>query len=92
MVSSENLPCQLGRNPLKAKEILKLTAEIILPHATLSELTPQQLVEEIIEDYPVLSSLESGIASEILAPEKAPEFEAVKKPPIPLRDIVTQLL
>jgi predicted transcriptional regulator len=73
-----------------ATEILKLTAEVIISHASMSELTPQQLVEEIKEVYNVLSSLESGAVPETVAPEKAPEVEGVKKPPIPLKDIVKE--
>ena len=38
-----------------ATEILKLTAEIVISHASMSELSPQQLVEEIKEVYNVLS-------------------------------------
>jgi predicted transcriptional regulator len=73
-----------------ATEILKLTAEVVISHASMSELTPEQLVEEIKEVYNVLSSLESGVAPEIVAPEKAPEVEGVKKPSIPLKDIVKE--
>lgn len=80
----------MERNPPMATEILRLTAEIISSHASLSELTTQELVGEIKEVYNVLSSLESGVAPEILAPEKAPEVGVVKKPSIPLKDIVTQ--
>lgn len=73
-----------------ATEILKLTAEIVISHASMSELSSQELVEEIKEVYDVLASLEGGVVPEIMAPEKAPEAEVVKKPPIPLKDIVTQ--
>jgi MucR family transcriptional regulator, transcriptional regulator of exopolysaccharide biosynthesis len=73
-----------------ATEILKLTTEIIVSHASMSELTPQQLVEEIKEVYNVLSSLEADVVPEIVAPEKAPEVEGVKKPSIPLKDIVKE--
>ena len=41
-----------------SSEILKLTAEIVMSHASMSELSPQQLVEEIKEVYNVLTSLE----------------------------------
>jgi predicted transcriptional regulator len=67
-------------------DILKLTAEVVISHASMSELTTQELVAEIKEVYVVLSSLESGEAQEIAAPEMAPE--GVKKPPIPLKNIV----
>ncbi len=73
-----------------ATEVLKLTAQIVTSHASMSELSPQELVEEIKEIYNILSSLESGEVPEVVTPEMATEPEAVKKPPIPLKDIVTQ--
>ncbi len=71
-----------------ASEILKLTAEVIISHASMTELSTQELVDEIKEIYGVLSSLESGMAPEIVA--SAPATALVKKPPIPLKDIVTE--
>lgn len=70
-----------------ATEALKLTAQIVISHASMSELTPKELVDEIKAIYNVLASLE---ASEALleAAEKGPEAEVVKKPPIPLDEIV----
>jgi predicted transcriptional regulator len=74
-----------------ATEIIKITAQIVTSHVSMSELSPQELVDEIKDIYNVLSSLEGGaVIPEIMAPEKAPEAEVVKKPPIPLKDIVTQ--
>jgi predicted transcriptional regulator len=71
-----------------ASEVLKLTAQIVMSHASMSELTPEELVEEIKEVYGVLSSLEAGSMSEEQIMEKAGEGEVVKKPPLPLKDIV----
>jgi predicted transcriptional regulator len=72
-----------------ATEILKLTAQIVISHASMSELTPKELVEEIHEIYRLLSSLEGGEAAPPeLEAEKAAVAEPVKKPPIPLADIV----
>ena len=71
-----------------ATEILKLTTEIIVSHASMSELSPQQLIEEIKEVYNTLASLEAGVVP--AAPEKVEEVEKVKKPPIPLKDIVKE--
>ena len=69
-----------------ASEELKLTAQIVLSHASMSELTPQELVDEIKSVYATLTSLEAGVAM----PETVTgEAEGVKKPPIPLKDIVT---
>ena len=74
-----------------ATEILKLTAQIVLSHASMSELSPQQLVKEIKEVYQHFASLEGGeIIPETMAPEKAEEVGVVKKPPIPLNQIVKE--
>lgn len=70
-----------------ASELLSLTSQIVISHASLSELSTKELIEEIREVYNTLSSLESGEVSETMAPAIAPE--GVKKPPIPLKDIVT---
>jgi predicted transcriptional regulator len=72
-----------------ATEILKLTAQVVISHASITELSTQELVDEIKDIYNVLSSLEGGVVTEIMAPEKGEEAEVVKKPPIPLKDIVT---
>lgn len=71
-----------------ASEVLKLTAQIVMSHASMSELTPEELVEEIKEVYGVLASLEGASLSEELIMEKAGEGDVVKKPPVPLKDIV----
>jgi predicted transcriptional regulator len=71
-----------------ASEILKLTTEIIASHASMSKLSPQQLVEEINEVYNTLASLEAEVVT--AGPEKVEEVEKVKKPPIPLKDIVKE--
>jgi len=71
-----------------ASEVLKLTAQIIMSHASMSELTPEELVEEIKEVYGVLASLEAASLPEELVMEKSGEGEEVKKPSVPLKDIV----
>jgi predicted transcriptional regulator len=67
-------------------EILKLTTEIVVSHASITELTPEQLVNEIKAVYNVLSSLDGG---EILEEPVSEEAVSVKKPSIPLKDTVT---
>ena len=62
-------------------EILKLTTEIVVSHASMTELTPEQLVDEIKAVYNVLASLEGGAILE--------EPAEAKKPTVPLKDIVT---
>ena len=72
-----------------ATETLKLTAQIVISHASMSELTPKELVEEIKEVYQLLSSLEGGLVlPEEVEGEKGLQAEIVKKPSIPLQDIV----
>jgi predicted transcriptional regulator len=69
-------------------EILKLTTEIVTAHASLTELTPEELVGEIKEVYNALASLETGLISGEPFAEKGEETGGVKKPSIPLKDIV----
>ncbi len=71
-----------------ASEVLKLTAQIVISHASMSELTPEQLVGEIKEVYNVLALLDGGTALEEPELVGGKETEEVKKPPIPLKDIV----
>ena len=71
-----------------ASEVLKLTAEIVVSHASMTELTPEQLVGEIKEVYNVLSSLEGGAIILEEPVEAKAEAETAIKPPIPLKDIV----
>ena len=73
-----------------ATEILKLTAEIVISHASMSEISTAELVEEIKDVYNALSTLESGQIPESMAPEKGVEAGEVKKPSIPLKDIVKE--
>ena len=61
-------------------EILKMTTEIVVSHASMTELTPEQLVGEIKAVYNVLASLEGGSTFE--------EPAEAKKPTVPLKDIV----
>ena len=73
-----------------ASEVLKLTAQIVISHASMTELSPQELVEEIKEIYNALASLEGGEVLEEPELVKGKEAEVVKKPPIPLKDIVQE--
>ena len=70
-----------------ASEELKLMAQIVMSHASMSELTSQELVDEIKSVYEVIVSLDGGAAMPETMTGEAAE---VKKPPIPLKDIVTQ--
>ena len=56
-------------------ETLRLTAQIIISHASMTELTPKELVAEIKQLYHILASLED----EVEAPEpKAKVSRAAK--------------
>jgi hypothetical protein len=59
-----------------ASEVMKLTAQIVMSHASITELTPTELIEEIKEIYGVLVSLES----EIVSPESKPKMIRPRKP------------
>jgi predicted transcriptional regulator len=73
-----------------ASEALRLTAQIVMSHASATELTPSELVDEIKQVYSVLASLEvEGVAEEATL-EKGEKPGEVKKPPIPLKDIVKE--
>jgi predicted transcriptional regulator len=68
-----------------ASDVLKLTTEIVISHVSMTELTPEQLVDEIKQVYNLLASLDGGAILEEPAPVKA---GGVTKPSIPLKDIV----
>jgi hypothetical protein len=46
-------------------EVLKLTTEIVVSHASMTELTPEQLVDEIKSANNVLASCEGWVIGEI---------------------------
>jgi predicted transcriptional regulator len=53
-----------------ASELTKLTAQIVIAHASMTELTPQELVKALKEVHQTLASL----------PTEKPVAEAVPKP------------
>jgi hypothetical protein len=59
-----------------ASEVLKLTAHIVMSHASMTELTSKQLVDEVKEIYGLLVSLES----EVTAPESRLKKIRPRKP------------
>jgi predicted transcriptional regulator len=68
-------------------EVMKLAAQIVMSHASMTELTPKELVEELKEIHSVLTSFQGGgVIEELISSQKVKE--ATKKPPIPLRGIV----
>lgn len=74
-----------------SSEVLRLTSQIVISHASMTELTPQELVEEIKEVYNVLTAIDSGaVIPETMAAGAGAEAGEVKKPPVPLKDIVKE--
>ncbi len=72
-----------------SSEVLRLTSQIVISHASMTELTTQELIEEIREVYSVLAAMDGGaIVSEALAGEPVAETGELKKPLVPLKDIV----
>ena len=57
-------------------ETLNLTAQIVISHASMTELTPKELVAEIKAIHDVLVALESEVA----APEPKPKVTRQRKP------------
>ena len=73
-------------------EVLKLTANIVMSHSSMTELTPTELIEEIKEIYSVLASLAGGEGLEAVACSEEVEAvaEGLQKPPIALNQIVKE--
>ena len=73
-----------------SSEVLRLTSQIVISHASMTELTPQELVEEIKEVYNVLTAIDGGAVIPEMAAGPGEEAGEVKKPPVPLKDIVKE--
>jgi predicted transcriptional regulator len=69
-------------------DILKLTADIVISHVSMTELTPKELVDEIKCIHALLTSFEGGPETPVALGTPKGKADAVKKPPIPLKDIV----
>jgi len=61
-----------------ASEVLNLTAQIVSSHASMTELSPKELVKEIKAVYRVVASLE--LEEEIVALETAAPVPRPRKP------------
>jgi hypothetical protein len=59
-----------------ASEVLNLTAQIVISHASMTELSPKELVKEIKAVYRVVASLED----EIIEPEAVAPVRRPRKP------------
>jgi predicted transcriptional regulator len=68
-----------------ASEILKLTTDIVISHASMTELTPKELIKVIKKVYGVLASLEDEVVTPVsMAPKtrypKPPSVKMVESP------------
>lgn len=70
-----------------ASEELNLTTQIVMGHASMTELIPKELVDEIKCIYAIVSSIDDETAAG-KSGRKDIEADAVQKPSIPLKDIV----
>jgi predicted transcriptional regulator len=71
-----------------ASELLKLTVQLVTSHASMSELTSSELVEELKAIYQTLSGLEAGELAVAVAEKALEVTEAVAplKPAVPLEE------
>jgi predicted transcriptional regulator len=66
-----------------ASEVLNLTAQIVISHASMTELSPKELVQEIKAVYRALTSLEEEI---VLAEAMAPAPRAWKPRAVKMKE------
>jgi predicted transcriptional regulator len=73
-----------------ASEILKMTAQIVISHASINELTSQELVNEIKVVYNTLAVLsgEKGASAELEVIDEAPKETAGPKPAVPVEESI----
>jgi predicted transcriptional regulator len=75
---------------IMASELLKLTTQLVMAHASANELTSEGLIEEIKQVFKTLSDLESA-ESKVLEPietkEEVEQTEAVE-PAVPIKQSV----
>jgi predicted transcriptional regulator len=72
-----------------ASDVLKLTADIVISHVSMTELTSKELVDEIKCIHALLSSFDGGDEAPVALGAVTGDAAVVgKKPPIPLKDIV----
>jgi predicted transcriptional regulator len=72
-----------------ASDLIKLTADIVSSHVSTRELTSKELVDEIKCIHALLSSFDDGPESPVACVTATGNAEdMVKKPSIPLKDIV----
>ena len=72
-----------------ASDILKLTADIVISHVSMTELTTKELVDEIKCIHALFSSFDGSPEAPVaLGTVTGDAGDVVKKPSLPLKDIV----
>jgi len=73
-----------------ATELLKMTAQIVTSHASMNELSPQELIDEITSVYNTLAALsgEKVVAPEAPPAPEVPEEAAAVKPAVPIEESI----
>lgn len=73
-----------------ATELLKMTAQIVTSHASMNELSPQQLINEITSVYNTLAALagEKAVALEAEAIPEAGQEAGQAKPAVPIEESI----
>jgi predicted transcriptional regulator len=73
-----------------ADELLKMTAQIITSHASINELTSQELISEIKEVYTTLAVLsgEKGSPAELEVIDETPKDSSGPKPAVPIEESI----
>ena len=69
-----------------ASELLKLTEQLVASHASVSELSPTELIDEVKAIYQTLTCLDTGKEGEAGVPGKGEEGAAVYKPAVPIEE------
>ncbi len=73
-----------------ATELLKMTAQIVTSHASMNELSPQELINEITSVYNTLAALagEKAVAVEMGAMPEAGQETGQPKPAVPIEESI----
>jgi predicted transcriptional regulator len=73
-----------------ASELLKMTAQIVTSHASVNELSSQELINEIKGIYNTLAALsgEKGVSEELEVIPEAPKETAGPKPAVPVEESI----
>ncbi len=73
-----------------ATELLKMTAQIVTSHASMNEMSSQELINEITSVYNTLAALagEKAVAVEMVETPEAETGEAQPKPAVPVEESI----